>query len=143
MRDWESDRPVRLVTRRPQTLRSFRSFARSGGVGCVRLWRLRSFFFRHGAGGWGLQSRDARDGKRRQGERFWCFQVLAGSLGWWSMGIGRSHRRDIPARVFSLPFRCLTLRLILNGRTLLAAFGPTGGRVRYTKRHCPWPWSLI
>jgi len=97
---------MRLVTSRPQTLRSFRAFARSGGVACVRLWRLRSFFFPRGEGRWGLQSRDARDGKRRQGERFWCFQVLAGSLGWWFMGIGRSHRRDIPARVFSLAFRC-------------------------------------
>ena len=38
--------------------------------------------FPRGEGRWGLQSRDARDGKRRQGERFWCFQVLAGSLGW-------------------------------------------------------------
>ena len=48
-----------------------------------------------------------------------------------------------PSSRFLASIPLSSLRLILNGRTLLAAFGPTGGRVRYTKRHCPWPWSLI
>ena len=72
---------MRLVTSWPQTLRSFRAFARSGGVGCVRLWRLRSFFFPRGEGRWGLQSRDARDERGARVSDFGAFRCSRGRSG--------------------------------------------------------------